>query len=81
MSAFGRPPAGRLPRAGQPAFSAQPGEVLFEFTTRGNATRCAAIDVATGLEVVALGPTSAAETHLKAVALRKLRMRLARLTD
>jgi hypothetical protein len=53
-----------------------PGEVLFEFTTRGGSTRCAAIDAATGVEVVVVGPPSAAETQLKAVALRKLRMRL-----
>ncbi|MFC3693896.1 DUF6898 family protein [Chenggangzhangella methanolivorans] len=55
-----------------------PGEVLFEFITRGNATRCAAIDAATGVEVVVVGPPSAVETQLKAVALRKLRMRLAK---
>ncbi|WP_309388187.1 DUF6898 family protein [Chelatococcus sambhunathii] len=46
--------------------------------TRGNATRCAAIDVATGVEVVVVGPPSAIETQLKAVALRKLRARIAR---
>lgn len=64
---FGRPDASSV---------ATPGEVLFEFTTRGNATRCAAIDAATGVEVVVVGPPSAIETQLKAVALRKLRMRL-----
>lgn len=60
------------------ADKAVPGEVLFEFVTRGNATRCAAIDAATGVEVVVVGPPSAIETQLKAVALRKLRMRLGR---
>ncbi|RXF74748.1 DUF6898 family protein [Hansschlegelia zhihuaiae] len=59
--------------------SAAPGEVLFEFTTRGGSTRCAAIDAASGVEVVVVGPPSAAETQLKAVALRKLRMRLSQL--
>lgn len=67
------PPKGSLVNVS----SAAPGEVLFEFTTRGNATRCAAIDAASGVEVVVVGPPSAIETQLKAVALRKLRMRLA----
>lgn len=66
---FGRPPA---------SSNAVSGEILFEFTTRGNATRCAAIDVATGVEVVVVGPPSAIETQLKAVAIRKLKMRLQR---
>lgn len=68
-----RPPG----RAGETSV-ASAGEVLFEFTVRGNAARCAAIDVATGVEVVVVGPPAAAETQLKAVALRKLRLRLSR---
>lgn len=69
-------PEGR--RFGRPTASSSvtPGEVLFEFETRGNATRCAAIDAATGVEVIVVGPPSAIETQLKAVALRKLRMKL-----
>lgn len=74
MISFGRP--------GRPGLTPAPvsgaGEVLFEFITRGNATRCAAIDAATGVEVVVVGPPAAAETQLKAVALRKLRMKLSR---
>lgn len=59
--------------------SATPGEVLFEIAIRGGFARCAAIDVATGVEVVVVGPpTPAAEAQLKAVALRKLRLRLSR---
>lgn len=57
---------------------ASPGEVLFEITTRGNAARCAAIDASTGVEVVVIGPAGADSTYLKSVALRKLRMRIAR---
>lgn len=72
---MGRPP---LKGSAVGVSAAVPGEVLFEFTTRGNAMRCAAIDAATGIEVVVVGPPAAAETQLKAVALRKLRMRLAR---
>lgn len=64
--------------AAGPATSVAPGETLFEFVTRGNATRCAAIDAATGVEVVVIGPAGAAEAHLRLVALRKLRMRMAR---
>ncbi|MET0313150.1 MAG: hypothetical protein ABW275_02030 [Hansschlegelia sp.] len=59
--------------------SAAPGEVLFEIVTRGNFARCAAIDVATGIEVVVVGPPRGGDAPLKAIALRKLRMRLARL--
>ncbi|MFC7052887.1 DUF6898 family protein [Hansschlegelia quercus] len=55
------------------------GEVLFEIVTRGNSARCAAIDVATGVEVVVVGPPRGGDAQLKAVALRKLRMRLSRL--
>ncbi|WP_020178914.1 hypothetical protein [Methylopila sp. M107] len=73
MTSNGRP-SGRSPASS----SAVAGEILFEFTTRGNATRCAALDVATGVEVVVVGPPSAIETQLKAVAIRKLRLRLAR---
>ncbi|MDR4305139.1 hypothetical protein IHQ68_00660 [Chelatococcus sambhunathii] len=68
----------RRPASPAQGSSAVAGEVLFEFMTRGNATRCAAIDVATGVEVVVVGPPSAIETQLKAVALRKLRARIAR---
>lgn len=68
---FGRPTAATTS-------TASPGEVLFEIAVRGNAARCAAIDAATGVEVVVVGPPGAIDTQLKAVALRKLRMRLAR---
>jgi hypothetical protein len=71
----GRPP---VQRGAANVSSAAAGEVLFEIAVRGNAARCAAIDVATGVEVVVVGPPAAAETQLKAVALRKLRMRLGR---
>lgn len=77
MTPPGRP-FGRPGPSGSRVSTAAPGEVLFEFMTRGNATRCAAIDVATGVEVVVVGPATAVETQLKAVALRKLKLRLAR---
>lgn len=64
-------------RGAAPAVAAS-GEVLFEFTTIGASTRCAAIDAATGLEVVIVGPASASDEHLKRIALQKLKARLER---
>lgn len=52
-------------------------EVIFEFTTLGQSTRVAAIDVATGEEVVISGPAGASRGDLERVALRKLLRRLA----
>lgn len=52
-------------------------EVYFEFTPVGPQVRVAAIDAATGIEVVVMGPASAAPTDLERLALAKLRKRLA----
>jgi hypothetical protein len=54
-------------------------EVIFEFTTLGQSTRVAAIDVATGEEVVISGPAGASRGDLERVAMRKLLRRLARI--
>ena len=53
-------------------------DVYFEFTVIGGAVRVSAIDSATGIEVVAMGPASASERDLKQLALGKLKARLAR---
>ena len=53
-------------------------EVYFEFTAIGSAVRVSAIDSATGLEVVVMGPVTASEADLKRLALNKLKMRLAK---
>ncbi len=53
-------------------------EVIFEFTTLGQSTRVAAVDVATGEEVIISGPAGASRGDLERVALRKLLRRLAR---
>ncbi|MCH8489502.1 MAG: hypothetical protein LAT81_06165, partial [Oceanicaulis sp.] len=53
-------------------------EVIFEFTTLGQSTRVAAVDVATGEEVVISGPAGASRGDLERVALRKLLRRLSR---
>lgn len=52
------------------------GEVYFEFRIHGTSVRVTAIDEATGLEVVVVGPASAARHDLERLALRKLEKRL-----
>jgi len=48
------------------------GEVIFEITRVGDVQRVAAVDVATGTEVVVQAPANAALVDVKALALRKL---------
>lgn len=52
-------------------------EVLFEFTIVGEYMRAAAVDTATGTEVVVLGPAAGPREGLEALALRKLERALA----
>ncbi len=52
-------------------------EVYFEFTQVGSVVRVAAIDAATNVEVVVMGPANAAQGDLKRLALQKLEARLA----
>ncbi|MGE0530696.1 MAG: serine hydroxymethyltransferase [Hyphomonadaceae bacterium] len=47
-------------------------EVIFEITRIGDAQRVAAIDVASGVEVVVQAPASAALADVRALALRRL---------
>jgi len=58
--------------------STGPREVYFEITLVGAHAKVAAIDGASGIEVMVLGPAHAAETELKRLAVAKLRARLAR---
>jgi hypothetical protein len=53
-------------------------EVYFEFTALGSAVRVAAIDSATGIETVIVGPANASAADLERLALNKLKARLAR---
>jgi len=53
------------------------GEVIVEMRPVGNVVRVAAIDVATGTEVVVMGPASASPRALEEVAVAKLRRKLA----
>ncbi len=56
----------------------RPGETYIEFVALGNMVRVIAVDAATGTEVTIVGPANAARADLERVALRKLRMVLAR---
>jgi hypothetical protein len=53
------------------------GEVLFEFRRVGAQLRVAAIDSKTGVEVVIIAPLTATQPQIQALALAKLRRRLA----
>jgi hypothetical protein len=52
------------------------GEVYFEFTAIGHSLKVVAIHGATGTEVSAVAPASAARADLQRLALRKLKARL-----
>jgi len=54
------------------------GEVLFEFVQVGAQMRVGAIDVDTGIEVVAIAPVSASQAQMQSLALGKLLRRLDR---
>lgn len=52
------------------------GEVIIEMRPVGSVVRVAAVDVATGTEVVVFGPASAAQRTLEELAVAKLRRRM-----
>ena len=52
------------------------GRVLFEFTQLGPQMRVAAIDEATGTEVVVIAPISATQFQMQSLALGKLKRKL-----
>ncbi len=54
----------------------QSGRVLFEFTQLGQQMRVAAIDEATGTEVVVIAPLTATPYQMQQLALGKLRRKL-----
>ena len=55
-----------------------PGEVLFEIVTIGNAVKVSAVHVASNTEVSVMGMPGMSDSTLKANALRKLRAVLER---
>lgn len=52
-------------------------ETYFEFTQLGQQMRVAAIDSVTGTEVVIIAPLTATRSQMQAVAMAKLRRRMA----
>lgn len=52
------------------------GQIFFEFTQIGGQMRIAAIDGATGIEVIIIAPLSATQHQMQALALAKLKRRL-----
>ena len=52
------------------------GEVYFEFVQVGQQMRVAAIDAATGTEVIVITPVSANKIQMQQIALAKLRRKL-----
>jgi hypothetical protein len=56
-------------------------EVIFEFLALGDSVRVAAVDVATGEEVVVTGPAATPQSDLEWIAGRKLLRRLIQLEE
>ena len=53
-----------------------PGKIFFEFTQVGQQMRVAAIDEATGTEVVVVAPLTATQLQMQTIAEAKLRRRM-----
>lgn len=71
------------PRSGNGGYPPPPGprpgegrEVIFEFSPIGASVKVTAVDVATGIEVVVIGPAAATQHELERIAVQKLRYRL-----
>ena len=62
------PPEGRKPGSRAPAA----GEIYVEFLRQGNAVRATAIDAASGMEAVVVGPLNAHQGDLQRLAVAKL---------
>ena len=56
-------------------------EIYIEYKQVGQAMKVTAIDSVTGLEVVIMGPASAAQTHLQKIAVQKLEMQLRKTSE
>ena len=52
------------------------GEIYIEYKQVGQTMKVTAVDAATGVEVVIMGPASASQADLQKVAVRKLEMQL-----
>jgi hypothetical protein len=58
------------------ASRADQGEVIIEMRPVGSVVRVAAVDVASGIEVVVFGPATAPQRALEELAINKLKRRL-----
>ena len=67
--------------SGRRAPSGRSGEIILEFVSIGKMIRVVAVDAASGLEATIVGPANAARADLERVAVRKLKMMLARQTS
>lgn len=67
-----RPTGAPVKRSLQP----ESGEIYLEFSTVGTMIRVAAVDAATGVEVVISGPLSTPQSDLERLAVRKLHKRI-----
>lgn len=57
--------------------ASEAGEVIIEMRPVGSVVRVAAVDVATGTEVIVMGPATAPQKALEDLAIAKLKRRLA----
>jgi|GEM_PF-2178157 len=67
--------------AGRGTLTPGRGEIYLEYTSVGGQLRAAAIDAATGVEVVVFGPANVVRDELGQLAVRKLMNRLEALRD
>ena len=72
MAGRGNPPSVR------PGGASNGGGIIIEIIPVGRMVRVIAVDAATGIETTIMGPANAARADLERVAVRKLRMMLAR---
>ena len=56
-------------------------EIYIEYKQVGQAMKVTAVDAKSGIEVVIMGPVSAAQTHLQKIAVQKLEMQLKKETE
>lgn len=54
----------------------QSSEIYLEFQAVGQTQKVTAIDAATGIEVVVLGPLNATREHMTQIAVKKLKRRI-----
>ena len=66
------------PGTGASGDQPRPGEIYVQFQPVGQAVKVIAVDAATGMEVVVMGPATASRADLQNVAVRKLKAQLSK---